>query len=31
VVKAFVVIIVLLLQSDNLRASLSRGLGGRKR
>jgi simple sugar transport system permease protein len=31
VVKAFVVIVVLLLQSDNLRAALSKGFGGKKR
>ena len=31
VVKAFVVIVVLLLQSDNLRAALSKGFTGRKR
>jgi galactofuranose transport system permease protein len=31
VVKAFVVIVVLLLQSGNLRAAVSRRLGGRKR
>ena len=31
VVKAVVVLVVLLLQSGNLRAALSRGFGGRKR